>query len=199
MDSNYLTPKGDFNNKRNKDENIIIKDIKSVIFKDKLCSCDYLEIISNDEKCIKIIFRNPAELYSKNSDFSELIVEKLNRFEEITLIFDYQRLSYTLETKEMKMIINKFRKKIVNPNFTKISIIIKNCYYSPENKFMPIIYDNGILVLDKLEIEDELYSLTTKLNNLFPSLKVNELILRKFKFNSKSQLSNFCKFIRNVD
>ena len=198
MDSKHLTPKGDNSKYKNKDENIIIDNTKSVIFKDKPCSCDYLEIISNDGKFIKIIFRNPAELYSKNSEFAEIIEEKLNQFNEITLIFDYQRLSYELETKEMKTIIEKFRKKIVNNDFTKLSVIIKNSYYNPKKELIPIEYNNK-LILNKLEIVDELFSLTTKLNILFPNLQVNELILKKMKFNSKSQLSNFCKFIRKVE
>ena len=192
MDSNVLTPKGhEFQN--NKDENIIVNE-KSIIFKDKRCSGDHIEIISNDKKFIKIIFRNPGELYTVNSDFSEILQEKLEQFQEITIILDYQRLSFELEAKEIKNLIDQFKKK----NDTKLSLIIKNCYYKPEKDLKQIKYDNK-LILNKLEIDDELYSLTTKLNDLFPNLQVNELILKKFKFNSKSQLSNFCKFIRDVD
>ena len=198
MDSKHLTPKGDNSKYKNKDENIIMDNTKSVIFKDKSCSCDYEEIISNDGEFIKIIFRNPAELYSKNSDFAEILEDKLNQFKEITLIFDYQRLSFELETKEIKAIIAKFKKIIVNNDYTLLSLIIKNCYYNPNIVLIPIEYDNK-LILNKLEIVDELYSLTTNLNILFPNLQVNELILKKFKFNSKSQLSDFCKFIRKVD
>ena len=199
MDSKNLTPRDNISSSEiNKGNNIKIKDTLSFIFKDRVCSGEYLEIISLDQKFIKIIFRNNEEIISKHSEFAKFLNEKLNEFKEITLIFDFQRLSFELETDDLKKIIDKFNKNITNIDNTKLSIIIKNCYVNPQKILVPIIYQNK-LILNKLEIEDELYSLTTKLGSLFQSLQVNELILKKLKFNSKTQLSNFCKFIQSVD
>ena len=140
MDSKNLTPRDNISSSEiNKGNNIKIKDTLSFIFKDRVCSGEYLEIISLDQKFIKIIFRNNEEITSKNSEFAIFLNEKLNEFKEITLIFDFQRLSFELETDDLKKIIDKFNKNINNINNTKVSIIIKNCYVNPQKKLVQII------------------------------------------------------------
>ena len=189
MDNQNLTP-GSSSDKNT--EKVKSNNNNCLIFKNIRTSFEYLEILSNDKQFIKVIFRNPEEINSKNSDFNEIIHNNINQFKEITLIFDFQRLSLELETDELVKIIKKF---FDNLEFNqKLSLIIKNSYINPEKKLNPIRFPTK-LILNKLEIHDEIYSLSTRLGELLPDIEVNELILKKFKFNSKSQISNFFQFI----
>ena len=54
------------------------------------------------------------------------------------------------------------------------------------------------LEFKKLEISDELYSFSPYVKTIFFNFKVEELVLKKFKFNSKSQLNDFCNLIYNT-
>ena len=193
MENINLTPENEFSEK--KSEQIKTNYKLSLIFKNIQTSTEYLEIYNKEKNQIMVIFLNPSEINSKNSDFSEIIHDKINQIQEIIIIFDFQRLSLELETDELFKIIKKFYESIdYEPN---ISLIIKNSYINPEKELKPILFPNR-LKLNKLEIHDEIYSLSTRLGKLLPDIEVNELILKKFKFNSKNQLSNFLKFILRV-
>ena len=161
---------------------------ESIIFKGRKCSTYYLEIINDEKRNLSIIFRTQGDLNTINTDEIE---NRINEFDFITLIFDYEILSIELDTEELKKLINNII-KIYNQ---KLNLIIKNTYINPDKKLTPI---SDKLILNKLEIDDELYSFSTNLNYLFPNLEVNELILKKYKFNSKEQLLNFCNFIIKV-
>ena len=194
MDNKNLTPEYESSSDKIT-EKVKSNNNNSLIFKNIRTSFEYLEILSNDKKHIKVIFRNPEEINSKNSDFNEIIHNNINQFKEITLIFDFQRLSLELETDELFKIVKKFLdNKEYNTNF---SLIIKNSYINPEKEIKQISFAYK-LILNKLEIHDEIYSLSNRLGDLLTNIEVNELILKKFKFNSKSQLSNFFEFILKV-
>ena len=175
--------------------------IQSKIFGNSECTSEYIEKITNinNYQCIYIIFRTQGEINSKNTN--NINKENLTKFNEIQLIFDFENLNYELDLEGLSKIINTFSKEIenINQNYGYsiiLSLIIKNCLIGFENEIKPI---KDKLILNKLEINDELYSFTTNLDNIFPNLEVNELVLKKFKFNSKLQLSNFCQFIIRVD
>ena len=169
---------------------------KSIIFKDNDYFKDYYEILSQDGKKVKVVFRNQEILNSLNTKFKnkELNIEKFEIFDEIILIFDFQNLSIDLDTQILKNVIEIFLQNINDKDKTKLSLIIKNTYINPEKDLTPISYQEK-LILNKLEINDELYSFSTNLNLLFPNIQVHELVLKKFKYQSKQQLLNFCEFI----
>ena len=169
---------------------------KSIIFKDNDYFKDYYEILSQDGKKVKVVFRNQEILNSLNTKFKnkELNIEKFEIFDEIILIFDFQNLSIDLDTQILKNVIEIFLQNINDKDKTKLSLIIKNTYINPEKDLTPISYQEK-LILNKLEINDELYSFSTNLNLLFPNIQVQELVLKKFKYQSKQQLLNFCEFI----
>lgn len=196
MENFKVTPKDSLPNKINKQEERINR-TNSIIFQNAVISSNYLEIIGNDNQLIKLIFRSPEEIHSKNEKLYGIIGEKLNQFEEVKLIIDFERLSLELEIDELKSIIEKLYNNIEDIYNTKLSLIIKNSLLAIQENLNPILFANK-LVLNKLEIDDELYAMSPILLDLFPSIEANELILRKFKFNSKSQLSKFYKFIINV-
>ena len=171
---------------------------KSKIFKEGNVGTNYIEI-DNDEQNLKIVFRMNEELNSKTAkNMNEINEKNLEEYKEITLIFDFQSLSQNLNIDNLSQLIKNLWDPIerLNKETTniKLSLIIRNCLIE---EIKPIDIDN--LKLNKLEISDELYSISNNLDILFPDLEVNELVLKKFKFNSKLQLSNFCKFITRVD
>ena len=195
MENINLTPdEENYSSKKNK--SIRTNNKKSIIFKDVQSSLEYIEIVNEEKNFIKIIFRSQEEINSKNAEINQIMQDKLSQFKEFSLIFDFQRLSIELETEDLNKIINKFLDSFSQD--CKINLIIKNSLINDEKKLTPIQSRNK-LIFNKLEIHDELYSLSTKLDDLFPSIEVNELILKKFKFNSKNQISNFFKFIRKVN
>ena len=190
-----ITP-NDYENDDEKNGKYNFEDnMESIIFKDCQCYTDYLEIISKDNKFIKIVFRTAGEINSKVSDVFEINKEKLNSFKEVILIIDFQILSIELDAEELKKLISKLYNSIESLDNTTFSLIIKNCYIDPEKGLKQLVFPNK-LILNKLEISDELYSLSSNL--ILPDVEVNELILKKFKFNSKTQLLNFCEFIIKV-
>ena len=177
----------------------------SIIYDDKLYE-NYFEIVNKDKTKIKLIIRSDSALIQFNNDSKKIENESLNKYDEITIISDYEFLSLELDTEELKKIIFTFYEKIydkidikkIDENNKKLNLIIQNTYINIEKNITQI--SNGkTLYLNKLEITDELYSFSSIFNILFPNLKVNELILKKFKFNSKEHLSNFCKFINKVE
>ena len=196
MDSENITPK-DRSAKNNNIKNIEKNDNEqSIIFKNAKLSPECIEISGKNNEFIKIVLRTPEEISTKNSDFYEIIIDNLNKFKEIILIFDFQILSIQLDIEEAYKLINKILEN--KSKDIKFSLIIKNSYINPDKDIIPIEFNNNF-ILNKLEIHDELYSLSINLNKLFPNVKANELILKKFKFNSKSQLEEFCNFIISTE
>ena len=188
------------------------KIIKSKIFKDDRCSDKYMEIFSKDKECLKLIFIS-QEILNKMADDSEnskIVKNNLNKLKEITLVIDFPHLAEQLDTQILNKLITKFYTNIDNLEKTKFNLVIKNCYIDEKKMEKPItkIFEQNndnhnnekkLVFLNKLEISDELYSMSIYLNSLFPDIKVNELKLRRFKFNSKAQLESFYKFIRKVE
>ena len=93
--------------------------------------------------------------------------------------------------------INKFLDHIKNnQDKTKLSLIIQNCLIE-DKEYEPLFKDINKLELNKLVISDELYSFSPYIKPLFDNVKATDLTLKKFKFNSKAQLSEFSDFIIN--
>ena len=181
-----------------KDQNNQKEQNESIIFKGGHVGTYYIEI-ANEEQNLKIVFRTNEELNSKTAkDMCNINEDNLEDFKEITLIFDFQSLSQNLNIDNLSQLIKNLWNPIERLNKEKtdlkLSLIIRNCLIE---EIKPIDIEN--FKLNKLEISDELYSISNNLDTLFPDLEVNELILKKFKFNSKLQLSNFCKFITRID
>ena len=169
---------------------------QSKIFDDQEISGEYIEIFK-DVGNFELIIRTSGMLNRIISNFLYLKQKELEKFKEITFIFDFTSFSEELELESLDKFLENMNNKI-DKTKTKLNLIIKNCYINTEKEMHQVSKDN-ILSLNKLEIRDELYMLSTCLNEVFPNIKVNELILRRFKFNSKSQLSKFCEFIRGVE
>ena len=202
MNAPELTPKDDYddnNNNKIQPKNILYNySRKSYIFNESKCNSEYLEILNNNKE-IKIIFRSPEELKAKNLSLYSIKTNELNSFNELTIIFDFQRLSLELNTEELQQIIYKIYSNISRDDF-KFNLIIRNTFINPDGKIIPLELPTE-LILNKLEIWDELYGLSTNLNldKIFVNIKAKELILKKFKFNSKTQLSIFCQFIQRIE
>ena len=163
------------------------------------CSEEYIKIFSKDEKYMKLIIISQQKLQNIVDDFENSISKNnnLNKFQEITLIIDFPHLAEKLDIQTLNNLIEKIYKEI-NIEKTKLSLIIKNCIL--DENIINNNDENNKLFLNKLEIDDELYSISSiNLDCLFPNLKANELILKKFKFNSKAQLENFYNFIKRVE
>jgi len=136
-------------------------------------------------------------LNSLTSRFQDIKQKELEKFNSIEFIFDFTNFSEELDLESLDKYLENMNNKI-DKTKTKLNLIIKNCYINTEKEIHQVSKNNN-LILNKLEISDELYMLSTCLHYVFPNIKVNELILRRFKFNSKSQLSKFCEFIRGVE
>ena len=160
----------------------------SKIFNDDNDFQEYNEIYDEKKNIIQSIFRANEALNSKGK---KALKEEIKDFNEITLIFDYEILSTELDTQEMNKIIRKIYDGI-DIEKTKLNVIIQNSYISDECKKNE---NKKKLILNKLEISDELYSFSGKIIDMFDNIKVKELTLKQFKFNSKSQLEDFTKFI----
>ena len=175
-------------------KNIEISNEKSLIFENKNCNKDYLELTpSVHEDYIKIIFRRPDEL----SNYKKVKIDNLNKFNQIILIFDFDSLSFDLRLSDVKGIIKNLYFAINNRQKTPLSIVIQNCLIK---EFLNI-YDekNYVLSLKELIISDELYNISGNLFNLFEKVKTEKLVLKQFKINSKTQLEILYKFIISTD
>ena len=164
----------------------------SSIFMNYNCSKFYLEIFNKSKDIINLVFRRPEIIISKK----EIKEEKINEFKEIKLIFDFQCLSYELILEDVKKLIYQFYNEIKDKNNKKLSLSIEN---SLIKNFSTLVLENNKLKLNELIISDELYNISPNLNIIFPEIEVNKLTLKKFKINSRLQLSNFCKFIIDVE
>ena len=67
------------------------------------------------------------------------------------------------------------------------------------NNFISMIIPKNELKLTELIISDELYNISPNLSVLFPQIEVHKLTLKKFKINSRLQLSNFTNFILQTE
>ena len=191
---NIETP--DLDNYENINDNQQSDNKQSIIFKRVDITGEYIEILKEMQN-IELIIRNSGMLNLIISDYDYVNQKQLEQFKEITFIFDYTSFSEELDLEKLDIFITNMNNKI-DKTKTKINLIIKNCYINTEGDMHQVSKDNN-LILNKLEIYDELYMLSTCLQEVFPNIKVTELILRRFKFNSKSQLSRFCEFIRGVE
>ena len=169
-------------------ERKVIKDSKEIIIKKA-----------------QIIFGDGSALKLKEGD-DKVINNNLGEYEEITFICDFNNLSETLELSILEKIIKKFieqkKKKNTDNCNTIFNLIIQNCLLAEKEneEIKPLFNDlpKEDLFFKKLEISDELYSFSPHVKTLFFNFKVEELVLKKFKFNSKSQLRDFCTLIYNT-
>ena len=174
---------------------------ESIFFNNVAINGKYYEKINGPKA--QIIFGDRSALSIKEDD-SKTINNKLKEFKEIIFIFDFNNLAETLELNKLENIIKKFieQKKNINNCQTEFSLIIQNCLLDEkeDEEMRPLFKDlpQGDLYFKKLEISDELYTFSPYIKTLFFNLKVEELVLRKFKFNSKSQLLDFCNIIYNT-
>ena len=153
----------------------------------------YFEIHNEVKKQAKLIFTSEAELNKKTSDFNGEVKFEPRYYDEIIFIFDFNNLAEKLDIKKVENIILKFYQIIKDsPDKTNLSLIIQNCLIE-DKEYQPIF--NEIIHFNKFEISDELYSFSPNINTLFSNVRAYELTLKKFKFNSKSQLLDFSNFI----
>ena len=158
--------------------------------------CKYYEIIYEEKKLAKLIFCSEKEVKQKEDKFYKVIF-KPGKYDEIILIFDFNNLEEKLDLSLMEKIIYKFLDHIKNnQDKTKLSLIIQNCLIE-DKEYEPLFKDINKLELNKLVISDELYSFSPYIKPLFDNVKATDLTLKKFKFNSKAQLSEFSDFIIN--
>ena len=153
----------------------------------------YFEIHNEVKKQAKLIFTSEKELNKKTSDFNGEVKFEPRYYDEIIFIFDFNNLAEKLDIKKVENIILKFYQIIKDsPDKTNLSLIIQNCLIE-DKEYQPIF--NEIIHFNKFEISDELYSFSPNINTLFSNVRAYELTLKKFKFNSKSQLLDFSNFI----
>ena len=163
----------------------------SLFFKNYICSNLFIEAFNKSKDRINLIFRHPQYVNSKK----EINIEKIREVKEIKLIIDFQCLSKELSLEKLKELIYSFiiiSKENSNNYFPKLSLVIENTLI---NEFSSLVDPNNKLILNELRLSDELYNISPNLNKIFPQIQVNKLVLKKFKINSRLQLSNFCKFI----
>ena len=153
----------------------------------------YFEIHNEVKKQAKLIFTSEGELNRKTSDYNGEVKFEPRYYDEIIFIFDFNNLAEKLDIKKVENIILKFYQIIKDsPDKTNLSLIIQNCLIE-DKEYQPIF--NEIMHFNKFEISDELYSFSPNINTLFSNIRAYELTLKKFKFNSKSQLLDFSNFI----
>ena len=153
----------------------------------------YFEIHNEVKKQAKLIFTSEGELNKKTSDYDGEVKFEPRYYDEIIFIFDFNNLAEKLDIKKVENIILKFYQIIKDsPDKTNLSLIIQNCLIE-DKEYQPIF--NEIIHFNKFEISDELYSFSPNINTLFSNVRAYELTLKKFKFNSKSQLLDFSNFI----
>ena len=153
----------------------------------------YFEIHNEVKKQAKLIFTSEGEMNRKTSDYDGEVKFEPRYYDEIIFIFDFNNLAEKLDIKKVENIILKFYQIIKDsPDKTNLSLIIQNCLIE-DKEYQPIF--NEIIHFNKFEISDELYSFSPNINTLFSNVRAYELTLKKFKFNSKSQLLDFSNFI----
>ena len=156
--------------------------------------CKYYEILYEEKRLAKIIFCSEKELKIKGEEYYNVIF-KPRKYDEIILIFDFNNLAEKLDVTKLEEIVYKFLEHIKeNQDKTNLSLIIQNCLIEDKD-YEPLFKNIDTLKLNKLVISDELYSFSPYIKQLFANVRADELTLKKFKFNSKAQLSEFSDFI----
>ena len=156
----------------------------------------YYEIINENSKTAKIVFGDSNAVSLKANESRKLKFE-MNKYEEIILIFDFNNLTEILNIQHLEEIIRKFLNIKKDAPNTSLSLIIQNCLIE-DKEYEPLLKEQNKIELNKLEISDELYSFTINLKTLFGKFRANELVLKKFKFNSKSQILDLYDFISEI-
>ena len=124
-------------------------------------------------------------LIIRDTEFKTEYYKKVEN-ENLTIVFNFEDLSKQLSPSFASNIILKFQPK---------SLKIENTLVESSNDNF---CNNKELTFVILYISDECYSMSPHLNDLFPSFEAKTLILKKMKINSKKQLDNFLKFIKNT-
>ena len=160
--------------------------------------CKYYEIIYEEKKLAKLIFCSENEVKQKEDEaYYSKVIFKPGKYDEIILIFDFNNLAEKLDVIKLESIVYKFLDHIRdNQDKTNLSLIIQNCLIEDKD-YEPLFKNIDTLKLNKLVISDELYSFSPYIKPLFDNVKATDLTLKKFKFNSKAQLSEFSDFIIN--
>ena len=191
MDVNNISPMPVEENYYSKPIRNSLTDISlSSIFENSICSNLFIEKYNKENNRLNLIFRSPEYFDTKKI----IKIEKIRQLKEIKLVFDFECLSKELSLENVKNIVYNFYNiiNIEKNNEIKLNLSIENTLI---NKFSSIILKDKILKLNELIISDELYNISPNLNIIFPEIKVDKLILKKFKINSRLQLTNFCNFI----
>lgn len=200
----YHTDTGDNIDKGDTNNTIYVQNIngESKFFPKDVGTDNYYELISNNYKIAKLVIKSQSELNkkaNKDDNLYQIDIKSKNnsKFEEIILILDFNNLTEKLDIYKLESLITKFLDYFEKNNInTKLSLIIENCLIE-DKEYEPLLKDRNPLRLNKLVISDELYSFSPYIKDIFRNVRAKELVLKKFKFNSKSQLSDFSDFIIN--
>ena len=184
--------------KTNRGEESSVQNIKefSIFFVDEKMKGRYYETINEDSKIAKIIFGDSNVVSLKANETRKLKFE-IGEYEEIILIFDFNNLTEKLNIQHLEEIIRKFIEMRKDQPNSRLSLIIQNCLIE-DKEYEPLFKDQNIIELNKLEISDELYSFSINIKILFDKFRAKELVLKKFKFNSKSQIEDLQYFINKI-
>ena len=166
--------------------------------------------INENKNNIFLILRDNS-VTSKNLNFMGLYDKKKDENKILTILFDIDDLNKAISDiyKYFENIIEEEEKASKYFEIEKIeeeeikickdmnlNIIIKNCLVKNNT---PLFVNDIKLILNKLYISDELYSMSPDLNILFKSFRPKKLILKSIKINSKLQLENFFNFIIDTE
>ena len=185
-------PEYKYETDRGNDKNDSTKTNESFIFIKEPKNYNYYEIYDNTNKIIKMIFGSEKGFNVKKSYLDKI---QNNNFKEIIIIFDFNNLAEKLLFKDLEALLKRVR----DTTKAELSLIIKNCLLNEEEKDNDKYEPQENFKLKKLEIDDELYSFSPNIYQLFKNFKAKELILKKFKFNSKDQLNDFSSFIESIE
>ena len=158
-----------------------------------------LKIINNEKTIFIIISRLNFDSVKLETELQILKEEKKNKNKLVSIIVDINDLSKSLMNDQflkikyiIKNITNEIPKTEKNFEDKNLNIIFKNSFIKTDAN---VYYKDEALFLNLLFISDEMNSTGSKLDKLFPSFKPKILVLKKIKFNSKLQLTNFYNFI----
>ena len=139
-----------------------------------------------EEKIITIDEDNNKYFIIRDLEFDNKELKKDEKKKNI-IVFDFENFSKKFDCNKICEILS---------NFEPSGLKIINCFVKEPSD---LCTKDKILNLDTLYISDELYSISPNLKILFSNIKVNSLILKKIKINSKKQLKNFLEFIIKVE
>ena len=144
--------------------------------------------MSDTYNVIKDTKNNTTYLIIRDTKFEKINDNEKEGIGNLTIVFNFDDLSKQLSPSYASKILKDFKSK---------SLKIENCLVESSNE--NFLNETEIKSFDILYISDECYSMSPHLKDLFPSLKVKTLILKKIKINSKKQLNNFLNFINNTN